>query len=247
MAGLQAIFLDIDDTLYPTSDFTAMARRKAVQAMIGAGLKVEEEVAFRELTELVREFSSNDGNHYDRLLTRLPASCLVGVHPGLVVAAGVAAYHDAKFRSLAPYPDVAETLPALARIPGIRLGVLTSGIPAKQAEKLVRLKVAPLVDPGAIFVAENLGYSKINPKFYTTVARKLNLAPTACLHIGDKLEADILSARQAGYQTIWMHRATKPKDSGMIAIAAPNHICCNFHEVMWTIKKQYGLEPGVAS
>ncbi|MGH7143621.1 MAG: HAD family hydrolase [Planctomycetota bacterium] len=285
MAQLQAVFLDIDDTLYPTSEFTAMARRKAVQAMIAAGLRTEEEVAFRELSELVREFSSNDSHHYDRLLLRLPPAAVVGVNVPLVVASGVAAYHDAKFRSLAPYPDAVEAIPLLARIDGVRLGVLTSGVPSKQAEKLVRLKVAGYIDPAAFFVAENLGYSKVNPKFYQTVARRLNLDPGRCLHIGDKLEADVVSARSAGYQTILMKRPGKPEptaapgstsatgscgwtgaaaqpeqlgalgarearsasESSRVRSASPDHICCNFQEVLWTLKKQYGMVPRESS
>ncbi|HTL53697.1 MAG TPA: HAD-IA family hydrolase [Planctomycetota bacterium] len=246
MAGLQAIFLDIDDTLYPTSEFTAMARRKAIQAMIAAGLKVSEDLAFRELSELVKEFTSNDTNHYDRLMLRLPPGSLDGVNPTIVVAAGVAAYHDHKFRALTPYPDVTEVMPQLARIPNVHLGALTSGIPSKQAEKLVRLKLFQLIKPDAFFVAENLGYSKINPKFYTTVARRMNLDPTRCLHVGDKLDADITSARQAGYQAIWINRNAKPSNSGLLSIAAPDHICCNFQELLFTLKKQYGLVPAEA-
>ena len=45
----------------------------------------------------------------DRLLMRLPKEALEGVNPALVVAAGVIAYHDTKFRGIDPFEDVVPT------------------------------------------------------------------------------------------------------------------------------------------
>ena len=101
MPRLDAIFFDIDDTLFPTTSFAERARRNAVRAMIAAGLDLPEEVVYKELKEVISEFTSNYGNHYGHLLKRLGPEALEHVNPALVIAAGVVAYHDTKFREIA--------------------------------------------------------------------------------------------------------------------------------------------------
>jgi putative hydrolase of the HAD superfamily len=61
---LRAIFFDVDDTLYSTTEFAERARYAAVDSMIEHGLKMPREEVYRELMEVVREFSSNNDRHY---------------------------------------------------------------------------------------------------------------------------------------------------------------------------------------
>ena len=75
---LKVIFLDIDDTLFGTTDFVQEARTKAVEAMIERGLKAEVAPVLQELAEVVAEFGSNDDHHYNRLLKRLPDAATAG-------------------------------------------------------------------------------------------------------------------------------------------------------------------------
>jgi putative hydrolase of the HAD superfamily len=67
---LKALLFDIDDTLFSTSDFAERARRNAIRSMIQYGLKMDEESAFRELQEVIAEFTSNYSSHFDKLLVR---------------------------------------------------------------------------------------------------------------------------------------------------------------------------------
>ncbi|MFI5402914.1 MAG: haloacid dehalogenase, partial [Planctomycetota bacterium] len=71
--NLRAVLFDIDDTLFPTTKFAGRARLRPVDAMVHAGLDVDPEAAYRELEEVVREFSSNYGHHFDKLVLRLGA------------------------------------------------------------------------------------------------------------------------------------------------------------------------------
>jgi putative hydrolase of the HAD superfamily len=110
MARLKAIFFDIDDTLYSTYEFSEMARENAIKAMIGAGLRMSKEELRQELDEIVSEFSSNYEHHFDKLLMRIPRRLYKGANPSILIAAGVVAYHDTKFRYLNVYDDVLEVL-----------------------------------------------------------------------------------------------------------------------------------------
>ena len=46
------------------------------------------------------------------------------------------------------------------------LGVVTSGLTVKQAEKLLRLGVYPFLTPTAIYISEQIGINKPNVKLY---------------------------------------------------------------------------------
>ena len=69
---LDAVFFDIDDTLFSTSEFADRARRASVDAMIRVGLKHDPKVLVQELAEVVSEFTSNYDHHFDQLLRRIP-------------------------------------------------------------------------------------------------------------------------------------------------------------------------------
>lgn len=140
MSELSAIFFDIDDTLYSTTEFAVQARRNSVNAMIRAGLRMDPEECLRELNEVIGEFSSNYEQHFDKLLLRIPQKCYDGINPGILIASAVVAYHDTKVQQLVPFPNVPEVLERLSQT-NLILGVITDGRDIKQAEKLVRLRV----------------------------------------------------------------------------------------------------------
>tara|TARA_R110002126_G_scaffold11114_26_gene50514 strand:- start:69 stop:797 length:729 start_codon:yes stop_codon:yes gene_type:complete len=238
MATLRAVLFDIDDTLVATTEFAALARRNAVHAMCEAGLDHPEDEVYAELLEVIREFSSNYGGHFDRLLIRLPNSALEGVNPALVLAAGVVAYHDTKFRGIDPFDDVVPLMEALHDA-GIIIGVITHGLTIKQAEKILRLGLVHLIDPAAIFISDQIGISKPNPKLYTTALKRMGLSPEEALYVGDNLEHDIAPAKSLGMHTAWSTRAAKP---GQNTAIVADHTIADFRELSETLRTTYGLD-----
>ena len=91
--GLQAVFFDIDDTLFPTHRFAWEARRKAVEAMIKAGLRVDIDDVLKRLSGIVDKYTSNYRAHFDILLNEFPADSYTPVNPAVIIASGVVAYH----------------------------------------------------------------------------------------------------------------------------------------------------------
>lgn len=238
MARLKAILFDVDDTLFSTTEFARRARTNAVRAMVQAGLDLPEEVVLRELDEVLAEFSSNYEHHFDKLLQRLRPQCLQRTNPALIVAAGVAAYHDTKFRELAPFDDVYPLFTDLKRI-GMRLGIVTHGWTVKQAEKLVRLGLVPYLDPRAVFISDQIGISKPNPKLYATAVRDLDLEPREVMYVGDSPEHDIAPPKSIGMVTVWARRAAKHtlEKSGIV----PDHVVSSFDELRRILRDVYEL------
>ncbi|MCU0722403.1 MAG: TIGR02253 family HAD-type hydrolase [Planctomycetes bacterium] len=208
---LQAVFFDIDDTLYSTSEFARRARANAIRAMIRMGLKVTLEQGLHELDEVVAEFTSNYPNHYDKLLSRLPREAWEGTNPAVLVASGVVAYHQTKFAELFPYPDVVEVLKLLARTRLVR-GIITAGITVKQAEKVVRLRIYDFLTPNAIFISDQIGISKPNPKLYVRACADTGVSPEASMYIGDNPRFDIDPPNRIGMITVRNRRSGKFRD-----------------------------------
>lgn len=237
MSELKAVLFDIDDTLFSTTEFARRARLNAVRAMLDAGLRVPEDTVVRELEEVLREFGSNYDHHYDKLLMRLPGDARAGVNPALIVTAGVVAYHDTKFQELRPFPDVPPLLRAL-RSAGLRTGIITHGLTSKQAEKLIRLELVPLLDPEAIFISDQVGISKPNPKLYAAALRKLGLSGPEAMYIGDNLLGDIAPPQTLGIATVWARRAARNRDAGDIT---PDHTVDDFQQLAAILRQEYGI------
>jgi putative hydrolase of the HAD superfamily len=238
MRRLDAVLFDIDDTLCGTTEFARRARRNAVEAMVAAGLGLDPDLVERELDEVISEFSSNYDHHFDQLLTRLRPASLARRNSALIVAAGVAAYHDTKFRDLQPFPDVLPLLEALGRA-GLVRGVITHGWTSKQAEKLVRLRVAPLLDPHAVFISSQIGISKPNPKLYQTAVRDLSLVPSRVMYVGDSPEHDIAPPASIGMVTVFARRAAKRRLEGTGIV--PTHVVDDFVQLGQVLEREYGV------
>jgi putative hydrolase of the HAD superfamily len=236
--GLRAVLFDIDDTLFSTTRFAAAARRNAVHAMVETGLDLPEEVVLKELEEVLTEFSSNYDHHFDQLLRRLRPKALESVNPALIVAAGVAAYHDTKFRELKPFDDVIPLLSALRKA-GVITGILTHGWTIKQAEKIVRLGLVPHLDLRAVFISDQLGISKPNPKIYALALRDLGLVAAEAMYVGDSPSHDVTPPKSLGMKAVWARRASRFQPGP--ADAQPDHIVDDFLQLRRILKQQYGL------
>lgn len=237
MGSIKAVLFDIDDTLFSTTQFARKARLNAVRAMIEMGLKAPEMAVVRELEEVIKEFGSNYGSHYDKLLMRLPQGAQTGVNPALIVAAGVAAYHDTKFQELKPFDDVQPFLRAL-REAGVRTGVVTHGWTGKQAEKLIRLGLVPLLDPQAVFISDQVGISKPNPKLYSTALRAMWLEASEVMYVGDNLANDVAPPHSLGMVTVWARRAAREgQDESVVA----DHVVDDFRELAAILRERHSI------
>ena len=236
MTALRAILFDVDDTLCATTEFARRARLNAVRAMIDAGLELSEAEVYAELEEVIREFSSNYEHHFDKLLLRFPADATRHLNRALVVAAGVTAYHDTKFREWKPFPGVRELFRDLERA-GLQLGIITHGLAVKQAEKLIRLDLVPFLDPQAIFISDAIGISKPNPKLYQLALRRLGLEPGEAMYVGDHPANDIAPPKGLGMITVFARAMAKHDSSGI----EPHHAIESFAELRELLRTTYGV------
>lgn len=205
---IKAIFFDVDDTMYSTSIFAARARWNSVRAISRLGVKLTPRRLHDELQEVIAEFSSNYPNHFEKLLLRLPEVKSSKINPAILVAGAVMAYHDAKPEGLKPFNDVLWFLRKMRRH-GLTVGVITEGLAVKQAEKLLRLGVYPALTPTAVFISDQLGISKPNPKLFLRACRETHVSPKETIYVGNSPHKDIDPANAAGMITARVNRLKK--------------------------------------
>ncbi|MBI5228082.1 TIGR02253 family HAD-type hydrolase [Candidatus Micrarchaeota archaeon] len=189
---LKHILFDIDDTLFPSTEFSNLARKNAINAIIAMGTNADFDRINKELSKIIKKRGSNYPYHFNDLCKSLKIKS-----PSKYVAAAIAAYHDSK-TAIAPYPKVPLTLLALKE-KGLKIYAATNGNPTKQWDKLIRLRIALYFDD--VFVSEEIGAQK-GPSFYRKILNTLNAKPTECLMVGDREDFDIKPAKALGMHTV---------------------------------------------
>ncbi len=220
--AVRHVFFDIDNTLFPTSEFAELARKNAIRAMIELGLPfIDSTALYAKLLQIIKKLGSNSDQHFNELLKELKVK-----KPSRYIAAAVAAYHNTK-TSILPYPEVPRTLLEL-RENGYKLYVATDGDAIKQWDKLIRLGIALYFED--VFVSEEVGMEK-SREFFEKVLKNLALNPKECVMIGDKEDKDIAPARAAGMKTILADRVH-------LEISGNAHnVISNFSTLLDIIKK----------
>lgn len=221
--NIQAIFFDIDDTLYDSTLQTREARRNSVKAMIEAGLDVDERDCLTVLKRIVKRFGSNYQHHFDELLSYFGYE----KNPR-IIAAGVVAYHTTKIAYLVPFPDTVPTLLKL-RDKGFTLGVITDGIAVKQWEKLIRLGLQHFFH--TVVVSKNQEQKPSGSVFRETL-KKIRCKAENAIMVGDRVDRDIRGANVVGMTTIQIslgkYRKLKPRDE----LEEPDYVISRLSDIL---------------
>ncbi|MDO5825390.1 MAG: haloacid dehalogenase [Methanosphaera sp. rholeuAM130] len=191
---IRAVFFDMDDTLYDTSGFAAIARRAAVKAMVHNGLQCSEEEGYSRLMDIVKDKGSNYDKHFNILTKEVN-----GNEDPLVIVNGIITYHNTKFAMLKLEPECFSILLYL-KSKDYKVGLITNGKQLKQWEKLVRLGLYPFFDD--VVTSESVGVEKPNPEIYEIAMERLDVTAGTSLMIGNSFETDIMGAYNAGIQSM---------------------------------------------
>ncbi|MEK6982326.1 MAG: HAD-IA family hydrolase [Candidatus Micrarchaeota archaeon] len=224
--AISHIFFDIDDTLFPSTLFAKRARENAVSALIKLGVKKDKKILYNMLMDIVREKGSNYPGHFDDLCIKLQLTPIAKY-----IAGAVGAYHETKL-SIKPFFSVRTILKNLKKNK-YKLYIATNGLAIKQWDKLILMGLHDYFED--VFVSEDLGVEK-SSEFFKLVTLKLNVKAKDCLMVGDKEEADILSAKEFGMHTVKLDNYHSSKSKINLKTAADSLIF-NMVELPVIIKK----------
>jgi putative hydrolase of the HAD superfamily len=219
----RAILFDLDDTLWPIAPVIVQAEKTLHQWLHTHAPRV----AARFSVEHLREARLV-------LLARQPEFKLdLGKlrRAGLVAAFDAAGEDAAKVdaamthffaarNAVRPYDDV---LPGLLRLKGrALLGTITNG----NAD----LHTIGLDHHFAVSVAAHqFGCAKPDPAIFHAACRALDVAPQACVYVGDDVLLDVRGAQQAGRRAVWLNRTGSA--AHLAHGVAPDAICRDFDEL----------------
>jgi len=214
MCPIKLVGFDLDDCLFDSSGLSERARIKGLDAMISLGLKIERKKAIAIIREIVKEYGSNSSQHYNNFIRRLnqfedEIDYISNNDYFKFIAAAVMAYHAEKIKSIHLYEDVEECLKKLKKL-SIKTAIITDGIPIKQYEKILRLKIDNLID--FVIISDEIGIKKPNPKLYGYWLKKCGVEGPDAIYIGDRIDKDIIPASYNKIYGVYLHRGGKYDD-----------------------------------
>ena len=211
MAGssIEAVFFDFDDTLVDD----AAATRAGAEGLFD---RYRDRLGGSD-DQLMERWNTLVDHHFDRFLRgetsfmgqrRARIRGLFGLTPGQMPDAEVDAvwtvYQESKEKARRLFPDAIETLDALGCF---RLGVISNGSAARQRQKLASVGILDRF--AVVVVSEDIGVAKPRREIFQAACRAVGVSPSACVHVGDRLDADALGARDAGLTGVWFDRRGK--------------------------------------
>jgi putative hydrolase of the HAD superfamily len=119
------------------------------------------------------------------------------------------------------------------------MGVVTAGVPVKQAEKLVRLGLVRLFEPAWVFITDQMDLSKRDPRLWREVVRRAGVRPERTLYVGDNPAADVEPPNEVGIVTVLVKRGGKY--SRLAPRTPPQHEVRDFRELDALLRREYGL------
>ena len=218
--AVEAVFFDIDDTLV---DAAASTRAGA----LGLFDRYRDRLSGSD-EHLMQRWNALLDHHFERYLRgetsfigqrRARIRDLFGRTPDQMLDAEVdavdAVYRASKEATRRLFPDAIETLDALG---GFRLGVISNGSSARQRQKLASVGILDRF--AAVVISEDIGITKPEAEIFEAACRAVGASPSACVHVGDRLDVDALGARDAGLTGVWLDRRGKGGGPSSVATIA---------------------------
>ena len=214
MARWQAVFFDLDGTMYDWRSCWEQATQQTIAEYVGQFPASDDQ----DLAAAVATFS-----HYGRVLfAEVDRGCL-DIHTArrlrymLTAAAHGWDMSDRAVQSFLerhvalieattkPWPDLGPTLRTLQEQHRLPLGVITNGPPDEQRRKLSILAVEAYFEPAAVIVSGEHGYAKPDPRIFRAALTALCVSPAQALYVGDSWENDVLGGLRAGLDVAWFN------------------------------------------
>ncbi|WES64985.1 HAD family hydrolase [Microbacter sp. GSS18] len=208
---IRAVFFDLDGTLLRDDRMSSVIEAVAFDlARTHPQLRVRTLLARQH--QVWQEHWDEAGE--DWLLGRIPADAVtrevwrrtlasLGVDDPAVVERAVAMHMAAEEESHTLYEESADVLAAL-RERGLLLGLITNGASDLQRAKIRAAGIEDAFD--TVLVSGELGVLKPTEEIFQQGLRRLDVAASEALHVGDNLESDVAGARGAGLRAVWVDR-----------------------------------------
>ncbi|WP_117168171.1 HAD family hydrolase [Paraliobacillus sediminis] len=235
---MDTIIFDVDDTLYDQT----LPFKKAVIKQFRRTFTDEEHtelyIASRKYSDALFHKSITGEVTTEELQTyRITEACKeFGITISYQEAIDFQATYLAEQNNITLFKEVEELLDALFREKK-QLAVLTNGEKDHQTMKIKQLGLAKWIPEEHFFISGEIGHAKPVPEVFNYIEEKLQLDKTKTIYIGDSFENDVVGAKQAGWQSIWLnHRHRKPT-----TLAQPDKVIYHTKELLEVFRNDLAL------
>jgi len=206
---IRAVFFDLDDTLF--------AHRESVEAGIGSWrAALGGAVAAADAAAESLRWNALEEEHYHRFLAG--ELDFMGQRRarsrGFMAPFGVQLDDAAAEQWFADYVEHYESTwrlhddvaACLAAVAPRRIGMITNGEFAFQAEKVTRTGLDALIPLDDMITSGDVGIAKPDPAIFAAAAAHVRLPASELCYVGDRLHTDAIGAARAGLLGVWIDR-----------------------------------------
>ena len=115
------------------------------------------------------------------------------------------------------FDDALSSLQALAA-QGLRIGMITNGIPSFQQPKLDTLELAAHFEH--VVTSGEFGVPKPDPAIFLHTCQLFGVDPAEAAYVGDRLHTDAIGAASAGLLGVWLDRESTASPAEIAAAGA---------------------------
>ena len=198
---IDTVIFDLDNTLTDFMLAKEVSIQAAVDAMIDAGLPVNQKEATDSIFAIYKDIGIEHQRVFDVFLENT-----IGRVDDRILAAAVVAYRRARGGSLVPYPHAKFVLNRLLK-EGYKLAVVSD---APRFEAWLRLNYLGMQHTfDLVLTFDDTGHHKPDPKPFLMALERLDAKAERTVLIGDWRERDILGGRNAGLHTVYARYGDK--------------------------------------
>lgn len=110
-----------------------------------------------------------------------------------------------------------------------QLAVLTNGAEDHQTMKIKQLKLSRWIPEDYLFISGAIGHAKPSVEAFHFIEDKLDLTKSKTVYVGDSFANDVVGAKQAGWQAVWMNHRNRQMPE---AAAKPDKIVYSAKELL---------------
>lgn len=218
---MEAVFFDIDDTLYDQGQPFAHAVRTVLgelPASVGELYKASRRHSGEVFAAYAQGSHPTDAIYVRRMRGTLADFGIELTDDQARAMQRVYASHSAGAMSLAP--AMAASLEWCAGRARAGVGVITNGSPRMQRSKLQELGCFRWIRTEDVFISEELGMAKPDAKIFDYACSKMGVTPEGSLFVGDAYAVDVVGARAAHMPVVWFNHRDNPVPQGQDAVSA---------------------------
>ncbi|SER19275.1 putative hydrolase of the HAD superfamily [Gracilibacillus ureilyticus] len=207
---MNSIIFDVDDTMYDQ----ALSFHHTFRQL------VEDSYTYEEIDQIYRTSRKYSEILFDQsergeisvkewLTGRIMKACEdFGIPMDVVKAEKFDQVYKQEQNKIELFPEIEELFTRLKK-QDKQLAILTNGEEKHQSMKIKQLQLEKWIPKENIFISGTYSVAKPKKEIFDIVASKLGCQPDQTVYIGDSYEKDIVGAKQAGWQAIWMNHRNR--------------------------------------